>query len=176
MRAHTIAILLSAFALSPARAGKGDDQDAKAVLQAFLQPGADAAALTRRLRPQGADYKAVFSGELARKAEAEYGKAWEGGKLVIARKDEQTELKVFSATTEELQAGSGEAREFPGGYRKIAPQLGKGLRFYRFKFVKPGESAGMAYDGLVFVNGHWAFFPKPFRLVAEPLPEVQEAR
>jgi hypothetical protein len=30
----------------------------------------------------------------------------------------------------------------------------------RWKFVKPGETIGMAYDGLVFVNGHWAWFPK----------------
>ena len=29
--------------------------------------------------------------------------------------------------------------------------------------VKPGETLGMAFDGLAFVNGHWRIFPKPWR-------------
>lgn len=24
---------------------------------------------------------------------------------------------------------------------------------------------GMAYDGLIYVNGHWAWFPKPWRVL-----------
>ncbi|TMQ06352.1 MAG: hypothetical protein E6J91_38110 [Deltaproteobacteria bacterium] len=26
-----------------------------------------------------------------------------------------------------------------------------------------GEQLGMAYDGLIYVNNHWAWFPKPWR-------------
>jgi hypothetical protein len=25
----------------------------------------------------------------------------------------------------------------------------------------------MAYDGLIYVNGHWAWFPKPWRIKGE---------
>ena len=33
--------------------------------------------------------------------------------------------------------------------------------------VLPGESLGMAFDGLVHVNGHWAWFPKPWRALGD---------
>ena len=41
------------------------------------------------------------------------------------------------------------------------------MTWWRWKFTKPGEDLGMAYDGLVFVNGHWAWFPKPYRAIGE---------
>ena len=37
------------------------------------------------------------------------------------------------------------------------------MTLFRFKFVKAGETIGMAFDGLAFVNGHWRIFPKPWR-------------
>ena len=43
--------------------------------------------------------------------------------------------------------------------------------FYRFKFVQPGQSLGLAFDGLVYVNGHFAFFPKLFSVLSEHGPE-----
>ena len=42
-----------------------------------------------------------------------------------------------------------------------------GLTVYRWKYTKPGEPLGMAYDGLIYVNGHWAWFPKPWRIKGE---------
>lgn len=148
-----------------AAAKGGGEKEARELLQAFLKPGADRAALSRRLQPQPADYKAVFEGEAAQKAEAMYKPVWEAGKIVLEGKPGQTELTLVSATTEDLQSGAGNAREFPGGYKKIAPSLKKGLVFYRFKFVEPGKDLGMAYDGLVHVNGHFVLFPKPWRML-----------
>jgi len=29
--------------------------------------------------------------------------------------------------------------------------------------VKQGETIGLAFDGLVYVNGHWVIMPKPWR-------------
>jgi hypothetical protein len=46
--------------------------------------------------------------------------------------------------------------------KRVAEHLKPGLTLYRFKFVKPGETVGMAYDGLVHVNGHWVMLPKPW--------------
>jgi len=45
----------------------------------------------------------------------------------------------------------------------VAAHLKPGLRIYAFKFVEPGQSLGMAYDGLVRVNGQWRIMPKPWR-------------
>ena len=37
----------------------------------------------------------------------------------------------------------------------------------RFKFVEQGETLGLAFDGLIFVNDHWVFMPKPWRALPE---------
>ena len=41
--------------------------------------------------------------------------------------------------------------------------LRPGFTWYRFKFAHPGETSGKQYDGLVYVKGHWALFPEPWR-------------
>jgi hypothetical protein len=143
----------------------GSEKEARALVEAFVKPGANVAELTRKLRPTKADYAAVFEGDAAAKAEAAYGPDWDSGSVVIQGKPEQTEVTLAHATTEELRAGTGGASEFPGGYKKAAPFLKPGLTFWRFKFVRPGETTGMAYDGLVWVNGHFTIFPKPWRFL-----------
>jgi hypothetical protein len=148
-----------------APAERGTEKAARALVEAFVKPDANVAELTRKLRPTRADYAAVFEGGAAAKAEAAYGPDWDSGSVVIEGKPEQTDVILAHATTEELRAWTGGASEFPGGYRKAAPFLKPGLTFWRFKFVKPGETSGMAYDGLVWVNGHFTIFPKPWRVL-----------
>ncbi|MDQ3368792.1 MAG: hypothetical protein M3680_25465 [Myxococcota bacterium] len=123
----------------------------------------DAAAMTRALKPTSADYKAVFGDAVAAKVETSYDSLWKDPKAVISADPANTELLISQATTEELQSWTGAADSFPGGYKDAAASLKPGLTFYRWKYVKPGETLGMAYDGLVHVNGHWAWFPKPWR-------------
>lgn len=141
----------------------GTPEGAKQLLNDIRKEGADAKAMTQALKPQPADYAAVFSEELAAKAPAAYDKMFNDPRAAIGAKPENTELKLWSATTEELRNNSGEGKDFPGGYRKIAEQFKPGVTWYRWKYTKPGEELGMAYDGLTFVNGHWAWFPKPWR-------------
>lgn len=136
--------------------------DALTFLQGFLDP-AKRAALATALKPERADYDAVFTPDVAEKVAAAYVSAWSGGDPGIGPKAGQTEVLVWKATTEELRAATGDAAEFPGGYKTAAAKLQPGVVFHRFKFVKPGETTGMAYDGLVFVHGHWRMFPKPWR-------------
>ena len=135
------------------------------MLAEFVKPGADHATLTKTLRPSKADYEAVLASDLAAKAEAVYGPAWDGGQMVVAPKEGQTEVLVFSATSEELQSGAGGAERFPGGWKQVGPQLKPGVKFYAFKFVVPGRDLGMAFDGLAHVNGNWRIFPKPWRVL-----------
>jgi hypothetical protein len=142
----------------------GTDAGAEALLKEFLKPGADHAALTRQLRPTKADYDTIFQSELAAKADSVYTPAWDGGQMVVAPKPNQTELKLFSASTDELKSWTGAAADFPEGYKQVAEQLKPGVKVYRFKFVEPGQDLGMAFDGLAYINGHWRIFPKPWRL------------
>ncbi|MEZ4236754.1 MAG: hypothetical protein R3F59_11480 [Myxococcota bacterium] len=125
----------------------------------------DAVALTRALKPTSADYAAYFDAASAEKAEAAYEALWSDPKAVISADPENTELKLSSATTEELLAQGEAASAFPGGYREAAAHLQPGLTVYRWKYTKPGEDLGMAYDGLVYLNGHWAWFPKPWKVL-----------
>ena len=138
---------------------------AREVLSQFTKPGANAAALSLQLRPTSADYAAVFEGPAAAKLEAAYGPAWDKGAMVISGKPEQTEVRLSFATSEDLKTGGPGAQNLPGGYKDVATQLKRGVVIYAFKFVKPGQDLGMAFDGLTHVNGHWVIFPKPWRVL-----------
>ncbi len=141
----------------------GTADGAKALLAKFVAEGADTAALTAALRPTAADYAAVFVGEAAKQAESAYGPAWEAGQLVVRPKPGQSEVLLFEATTDQIKAGDEAAKDFPGGYAQVTDKLQPGVTVYRFKFVEPGKDIGMAFDGLVHVNGRWTIFPKPWR-------------
>lgn len=157
--------VLPLLAPAPAQAGaKGPDDEALALLREFVRPGADAAALSLKLRPTKADYDAVFDATSAPKVQAAYDPAWDAGALVIKGKPGQTAVLAWGASSEDLQAWRGAAAEhFAGGWKDVAAHLKPGLRIYAFKFVEPGQSLGMAYDGLVRVNGQWRIMPKPWR-------------
>jgi len=158
----TVATTTTASTATQAQAASGDEAGARALLMKFLAPGADYPALSKPLRPATADYGALFDAETAAKLGPQYDQHWDKEPMVIAPKAGQTELKLVAATTEDLRADKGNAGEFPGGWKRVAPHLKPHQTWYRFKFVKPGEDLGMAFDGLTFVNGHWVMTPKPW--------------
>jgi hypothetical protein len=142
----------------PAFPGTADG--AKALLNEYVKPGADVSALSKSLRPDPDDYAAIFAGDAAKKVQSVMDPAWaNGGVLIKPAHPGQTEMFILSATTDELKAGSPNC---PGGYKDAAQQMKSGLTIYCFKFVEPGSKTGTAFDGLIFVNGHWTIFPKPW--------------
>ncbi|MFW5738905.1 MAG: hypothetical protein ACOC1F_00920 [Myxococcota bacterium] len=141
----------------------GTEEGAMALVQAFLEPDADTAAMTRSLRPSTEDYGDIFVDDVLTEVRSKYEERWNEGKYEIKAKEGQTKVLMWKATTEELREGTGDSSDFPGGYKKVADKLEPGLTFYRFKFVKPDDKHGMTYDGLVFVNGHWVIVSKPYR-------------
>lgn len=148
----------------------GTIDGAKQLLEVFMKPGADVKKLSMELAPTQADFKTYFVKAVVGKAENVYGPAWEKNQIVIGPKPGagQTELIIWSSTTDEIKSWTGvAAKQFPGGYQRIGKDLNPGITVYRFKFVKPGETLGMAYDGLVFMNNHWTIFPKPWRAVGQ---------
>ncbi len=144
--------------------GKDRINDARALLEHALQPGADYNAISSRFRPTPADYKAYFNEDSWQTAMKGYEALWSKAGGFIRPKEGQTQLLIWGATTEEIRAGTGNASRFPGGYKKAVQHIRPGHTIYRFKFVRPGQTIGMAFDGLVFVNGHWVMFPKPWRI------------
>jgi hypothetical protein len=138
----------------------GTADGAKAFLGELVKPGADLSSLSKSLRSEPADYAAVFTDDAATKMQTVMDKAWNDGQILLKpAHPTQTEIFMLSATTDELKAGSPNC---PGGYKDAAAQMKPGLTVYCFKFVEPGSKTGTAYDGLMFVNGHWTIFPKPW--------------
>jgi hypothetical protein len=134
---------------------------ARRVLNPFLSPGIDPEALTRGLRPLPEDYPRVFRGDLAAGFRSVYDAIWET-RPVITRKAHQTVLLVSTCPAEAFVAGHPFMEAFPGGYAGIADILVPGRVWACWKFVAPGQRLGMAWDGLVELDGRWAWFPRPW--------------
>ncbi len=87
---------------------------------------------------------------------------------MISASPTNAELLLSKVTTDDLQNWTAAAEaDFPGGYKRVADKFKPGLTVYRWKYAKPGEKLGMAFDGLVHVNDHWVWFPKPWRVFGE---------
>lgn len=51
-------------------------------------------------------------------------------------------------------------KDLPPGYQSAAAHLSGKAEIYGFKYVTPGETKGMAYDGLIRVEGKWVMIPQ----------------
>ncbi len=140
----------------------GSENNARAFLQQFLEPGADLVKLTAALAPTAQDIHAVYSDPLASKLVDMYAGMFVAG-AKIGPKPDQDSILVVRATTGGLQRGDAVLRDFPGGYKRILASFKGDFPIVRFKFVRQGESLGMAFDGLIHVNGRWVLMPKPWR-------------
>lgn len=139
-------------------------EGARAVVAQFAADAAgDRRAAMARLRPTAADYRAVYREPRASKLEAAHKSLWDSGQT-IGGKAGQTEFQVVFARTDDLIDDKPVAREFPGGYAQVASDLQRGVPIVRFRYVEPGKSSGMAFDGLVHVNGRWVLIPSPWRV------------
>jgi len=144
----------------------GSPAHAAEVLAAFTKPGANHEALTKTLRPKPDDYAAVFVGDAARKVQVWEDRLWDagGGKLIINPAPAQMEIRIATASQPEIWRAEreGNTQRCLGSHARIADKLQPRAVVYCARFVKPGERLGFPVDVLVWVNGHWAFFPTPF--------------
>ncbi|MBU1240228.1 hypothetical protein KKF84_16955 [Myxococcota bacterium] len=140
-------------------------KSATQIIKGFMNPKTDTVKLTMALQPSEHDLRAVFKSPAdAKKAAAYYRKMY--GTIRgrgIGPKPGQTEVVIFKATSKDLQMQRGASKHFPGGYKRIAAKLRKGLTLYRWKYLERGKKYGMSFDGLLKVKGKWIFIPKPFR-------------
>jgi hypothetical protein len=136
--------------------------EGRALLNRFFDPLADHAAMTLALKPTAEDVRAVYGEPLAAKLIANYDELFASGGA-IQPKPGQTQLLTTFTTTGALKRGDPVLAEFPGGYEDVLPYIVGNVPIARFKFVEPGETLGMAFDGLVHVNERWVFMPRPWR-------------
>jgi hypothetical protein len=149
----------------------GTPEGAKALLSDILISKAEALALTAQLKPTKADFEAVFTSDFVETISKYYeerdAKRTEPA-LIDPKYPTNTNLLFAQATAEELNDKARPVEDFPGGYERIAGKFKPGFIWYRWKYTEPGKTIGMAYDGLVYVNGRWVWFPKPWKSLGGP--------
>ncbi len=136
---------------------------ARAVLAKFLaDANHDRRLLMGTLRPTAADYRLVWREPFATRLDAAHAPLWARGETFEPKPD-QTELDVVLVLSDELIDRQPVLAQFPGGYARIVEHLARGIPIARFRFHRPGATAGLAGDGLVHVGGRWVLMPKPWR-------------
>ena len=116
------------------------------------------------LYPKLEDYEQVFQPNAVQSARLGYELIWSESPFPEP-KPGQEQVLVYSAWAEELGRESKRSQFFPGGYQRIAHNLLPHRIWLAWKYVKRGEHSGMAYDGLVWLEGRFAWFPKPWRVL-----------
>lgn len=148
----------------------GTREGAYRLVQALAS--AEGPALVASLRPDSEDYAAVFDATLAGPMMDWASRFWDSteaahsvmlGDMQLARASasEPTEIALYALTPELLHhPGSelcGRAYVTSGVERHIAP----GITVYCYGFRPVKEPVARLADALVYVHGHWAFFPRP---------------
>jgi len=126
--------------------------------------GSSAQVARELLQPHPEDYAKAFDASIADGVRRVYEPLWAGDQLDPRAKTNQTDIRIWAATSDDLKVWNANARNFPGGYQEVGEHLVPGRIWLRWKFLEPGETLGMAFDGLVWMDDHWAWFPKPWRV------------
>ena len=113
------------------------------------------------LRPTEPDYDALFSPDLAGRLFEHYEPLWNQPPRVSPG-PARRELRVHACPASLLGSENSFSRPFPGGYRAVAPLLRPDSVWLCWKYCAPGSQSGLAFDGLVHVNGDWVWFPKVY--------------
>lgn len=141
------------------------------ILQAITTDPAGAALL--QLRPRPEDYAKVFVGETEPLARERYDKLWDAG-IGFRRPVGRTQIVIHLAPAGAFIDNNAMSRPFPGGYRSVVNLLTPTRVWAAWQYRSPGSSTGIgppcrwrprSYDGLVWCDDHWAFFPKPYRVL-----------
>ncbi len=147
---------------------------AKELVSGFLKSETEQLDLTRKLIPTFEQCKTAFvPEEMAVKICEPWKEAPRAPNARLSPNGEQTEVLVSSATTEDLRAWNQKGQSFPPGYKRLAEYLRPGITVYRFTFVEPGKTAGLAFDALFFLDGKWFFVPKPWRGLRRGVREAE---
>jgi hypothetical protein len=120
----------------------------------------------RELLPRDDDYGLAFIGEAVAAARDYYGEWWprQLAEGVTPSVDPDWRIEAHLAPAGLLGSDNELSRPFPGGYRKIASWLNPHRVWVCWHYRPPDAGAGIAMNGLVWLDDHWAWLPKPYRL------------
>jgi hypothetical protein len=121
------------------------------------------------LRPRNDDDERAFDPAVGAIVRAFYEPMWDAGVAIEVPGDHLRTIVhacVASLFIQEVEA----AREFPGGYRRIRPYLRPYRVWVCWRWVPPHQTTGLSFDGLVWLDDHWAWFPRPYRALVDRPP------
>ncbi|GAA0576208.1 hypothetical protein GCM10010172_71220 [Paractinoplanes ferrugineus] len=113
------------------------------LLRAIASDGTGVA--LRDVRPRDDDYAKAFLPQCRERARVHYERLWSGPI------DFRHPPPGFRVEVRVAAAGDGAS-------------LTPGRMWATWRYIVPGQTAGLSFDGLVWCDDHWAWFPRPHRL------------
>lgn len=144
------------------------------LLARFADPNTDRAALVAGLMPRSGDFAKAFRADIAGQVEQAYAALMQSGLPEIDPQPGQTQVTVHGCPAGFLGQDNPLSAPFPGGYKPLAPFLIRNRVWLVWRYTEPGATDGITYNGLVFLDDHWAWFPKPYRVVGALLAAASE--
>jgi len=139
-------------------------QAAYPLLAAFIG-AANPAELSAALRPSDADYAAVFGPELVDQAREKYGALWSAGSLHITVPRDMENVLIAACTAGGMSFPNQHSRHFHPRMAALSEKLVRRRTWLTWKYLRPGEEKGQLYDGLVWIDDHWAWFPHTWEVL-----------
>jgi hypothetical protein len=131
--------------------------------------------MTRQLEPKPGDIERVFVPSVVDQVSLYYRLLWRKAPVIAPNPGQTSVIVAGCAAGKIADPTDAGAAKFPGGFRRIAHLLVPDVQWFVWKFVEPGHQNGMAYNGLVHLDGRFAWFPKPWvALDARTPTELQE--
>ncbi|MCP3869576.1 MAG: hypothetical protein GY703_16060 [Gammaproteobacteria bacterium] len=116
----------------------------------------------RTLVPGPDDFTAAFTPEAVKQAREGY-LAYCPQLPEVDTLDYWLDIQVKAAAAGLLRSRNDLSVQFPEAYLKVADRLVAQNVWLTWRYVTDESGAGESYDGLVWLNGRWVWFPKPWR-------------
>lgn len=120
----------------------------------------------RTLKPSHEDIEQVFDDEAVDYVK-EYVDTFWSRSLIIQAPKQPYDIQASICPAGMFYSNSPMTKQFPSGYIAIAAWLKPACVWVSWRTVGPGERSGQTYDGLVFVNQRWVWFPKVHKMLAK---------
>lgn len=114
-------------------------------------------------RPKKDDFHQVFKADVAEKVYHNYEVVFASETPYPYANAGQTSLLLGLSKPESFA----NSRIFPHGYQGLEEYLNPNITWLAWKFVEPGKQRGLAYNGLVWLEDRFVWFPKPWKLLPE---------
>jgi hypothetical protein len=116
------------------------------------------------LKPTEADLPVLFDADLKAPLRDAVN-AIHAGRLQLSPLEPEASIEVFAAPAGLLRWANPVSEKFPRGYRDIAGWMNPQRIWLAWTVTTP-RGGTVRYDGLAWLDGHWAWLPKIYRYLA----------